>query len=575
MDFILNGSLKFFIIAAGVFVLCFFKKRNRALIFNIGFIFLAIGAIEQYFITKDKDPNKTTNSPGSACDSPILGFIPAKNFVNHNVSYRGDTLLYDVKCTIDENGLRKTPPIIPNDSTKSVVFFGCSFTFGWGLNDNEVMPNIVQENVKNNYKVYNFGYNGYGPHHMLAAIEHNMVAPVLKYPPKVFIYVAMDVHYYRVLGLNCYSRNALKYELDPKTNEPICVGHFGEGLKNKIENLEIVKFFRKSNTDTQNIKLFGAIILKSKKMLLDKFPNSEFHVILWNFEDSLSKKIQRELIKNKVAIHLVSDISPNIITNPNKYCIHYPYENHPNYKANKIIANYITKKIIDKNDSVETARVEHFDSSDALDDWTIKKFSWPENACEFLESQFSIANSCLTLTLDIDKNNKEKLFKSGTAQHNHSYQYGKFTARLKNNTAPGTVTSFFLETNWHYQNVKRREVSIQFSGKNKDQVFFVVKYFKEKNKPIEYSHRINLNFNSAEAFHDYTILWKENSFSLLIDNKLGWVESSIQIEDKMSMNLLQWALFPHDRSELHDLLGDVDSKQLPSKIYVDYISYKP
>ena len=569
-----DHSLIFFIIALILFITCFLTKKRKALFFNIGFFVLALGVVEKYFIIKNAEPNKTVLSPGSVQISPILGYKPTKNFVTHVVSYKGKTLLYDVKYTSDENGLRKTPPITPNDSTKSIVFFGCSFTFGHGLNDNAVMPNIVQEKVNNHYKVYNFANNGYGTQQMLAAIENNIVDTIVKFSPKAFIYVALPDHYYRILGQHCYNKDALKYVLDPKTGEPICAGHFGGNWFKNISNLEIFKLLKPSNEDN-NVKLFGAMVLKAKKILLSKYPKSEFHVIFWGYGTPLCLKMEEELRKNNITTHLVSDISPDIIMNLKKYCILYPFEQHPNYRANKLIANYIVNTIIDKNDSFKIPEMEHFEKADSLDNWTIKKYSWAENACEYKASQFTCPNSCLTLTLDINKDKSDKIYKSGDIQSNHSYQYGEFTVRLKNNTVPGAVSTFFLETNWHLEKIDRQVIEIQFVGKDKNQVAFAVRHFRNNKEPIAYVHQHKLKFNSADAFHDYTVVWNKNSISWYVDKTFVCSEQNILITNKMYINLNQWAIFPNDHGEFFTWLGHLDTKQLPSKVSVDYISYKP
>ncbi|MEK8021721.1 MAG: hypothetical protein VSS75_033010, partial [Candidatus Parabeggiatoa sp.] len=75
----------------------------------------------------------------------ILGYVPKKDIqVIAQKSYANE-LLYNVQYTIDKNGLRlgfnqsKKPPM------NSVLFFGGSFTFGEGVNDNETMPYRFEE----------------------------------------------------------------------------------------------------------------------------------------------------------------------------------------------------------------------------------------------------------------------------------------------------------------------------------------------------------------------------------------------------------------------------------------------
>lgn len=45
-----------------------------------------------------------------------------------------------------------------------IWIFGCSFTYGWSLNDNQTYPWLLQEKFPN-YEIVNFGVNGYGTLH--------------------------------------------------------------------------------------------------------------------------------------------------------------------------------------------------------------------------------------------------------------------------------------------------------------------------------------------------------------------------------------------------------------------------
>jgi hypothetical protein len=64
--------------------------------------------------------------------------------------------------TIVENGARATGPrTATRASHRDLIFVGCSFTFGWGLNDEETFAWKVQTALPH-WNVHNFGVNGYG-----------------------------------------------------------------------------------------------------------------------------------------------------------------------------------------------------------------------------------------------------------------------------------------------------------------------------------------------------------------------------------------------------------------------------
>jgi len=69
---------------------------------------------------------------------------------------------YSFKVTHLRNGLRITHPLNTYSAKpeKEVWIFGCSFTHGWSLNDDQTYPWLLQERLPS-YEVVNFGVEGY------------------------------------------------------------------------------------------------------------------------------------------------------------------------------------------------------------------------------------------------------------------------------------------------------------------------------------------------------------------------------------------------------------------------------
>ena len=71
---------------------------------------------------------------------------------------------YSYNATHLNNSLRITHPLNTyNQSSKKpeIWIFGCSFTYGWSLNDSETYPWLLQEKLPK-YEIVNFGVGGYG-----------------------------------------------------------------------------------------------------------------------------------------------------------------------------------------------------------------------------------------------------------------------------------------------------------------------------------------------------------------------------------------------------------------------------
>ena len=76
---------------------------------------------------------------------------------------------YSFNATHLNNSLRITHPLNTYNqfSQKPEIWiFGCSFTYGWSLNDSETYPWLLQEKLPK-YEIVNFGVNGYGTLHSL------------------------------------------------------------------------------------------------------------------------------------------------------------------------------------------------------------------------------------------------------------------------------------------------------------------------------------------------------------------------------------------------------------------------
>jgi len=87
-----------------------------------------------------------------------LGYLPVPG--TFKITLPGP---YSFRITHGENGLRLTRPLDtqPAGEKGQIWIFGCSFTEGWTLNDEETYPWLLQAQLKN-HDVVNFGVSGYG-----------------------------------------------------------------------------------------------------------------------------------------------------------------------------------------------------------------------------------------------------------------------------------------------------------------------------------------------------------------------------------------------------------------------------
>jgi hypothetical protein len=146
-------------------------------------------------------------SPGQ----PIIGWGPAApgKFHDFRIAPNGATV-YDATYTIDRNLLRKT---LSCQKGPAVVFFGCSFTFGDGVNDNQTLPQNFADLIGRKTRVLNLGFTGYGPQQFLREEQTGRFDKVIGTNPKLFVFLTAVWHAERTACKAYWTPRAPRYAL--------------------------------------------------------------------------------------------------------------------------------------------------------------------------------------------------------------------------------------------------------------------------------------------------------------------------------------------------------------------------
>jgi len=353
----------FLIIALVIFMLTTKRQSFRVGIANVLAFPIAIFIAEVYLYNMDSSiPSTRTGSyttDGYTRSDIDLGYAPLSGIERNLIVSKDATLIYDVIYNIGENGFRFTPS--SNDSsTKCVLFFGGSFTFGEGLNDNETLPHYLGTFLANGFKVINLGFHGYGPHQMLSAIENGIIDEETASCKSVkVIYSSIPDHIARASGYSPWDRHGPKYEIH--NGNIFRRGNFDDNtsflkttLLSKLNLSFVYKIFfdKRRNIATQKeTSKYFAMIEKSKFLLSSKFSESEFTLLFWD-KNNLSSEVDKmnsdlinqHLIDSNLNFYFVSDIIPNYQTNSGLYTVS-PFDKHPNKYINKNIAEFISIKL--------------------------------------------------------------------------------------------------------------------------------------------------------------------------------------------------------------------------------------
>lgn len=355
-----KGSLRglgytslFIILTASYILLAKFKK---VILSNIILVFLLLLIVEVFCFFKLGKPS-AYKKDFSAIELPEdhiakhIGVVPYADSVYHTIKMQNNDTVFNFKSTIDSNCKRATPNNSGNRS-KHALFFGCSITFGEGVQDNETMPYFFQEE-SNEYNAYNFGLSGHSTNHMLARLQYKPLDSQVKEKDGVAFYVFFWDHIYRSIGsMNRYTEwlhNAPFYYLDNgniKRNKMFCDGRIG--LSRIYESLYQTNIVKKFKLDLpirirkSHLNLVAEMINESKKIYQTQYPNNEFYCVIYP---------EWGKAKDNMTIDFKMALQEKGIKYIDFSWFEYKQEHtlgkdaHPNPKTHKTMANLILKEI--------------------------------------------------------------------------------------------------------------------------------------------------------------------------------------------------------------------------------------
>jgi hypothetical protein len=265
--------------------------------------------------------------------------------------FAGRTLLYDVKYTIDDNGLRTQGEAY---RSPRALFFGCSFTFGEGVADDETLPSAFQR--RTGLTAVNFGFHGYGPHQMLRALEIEMPRKMGHADAAAVTYVALPGHMDRSAGRSPWDRHGPRYRVvdgrlrfeGPFSTLPTPVEKLlGQwmlfsSLRDRLNELV--------HDEQKDRETYAAIVVEANRLVQAHY-GVPLQVLLWDVDpdpDAMYKEraewIKRELTRRGVRVVSLSERAPQL--GERRYYI--PIDGHPNgaayAEAAGVLAGFIAQR---------------------------------------------------------------------------------------------------------------------------------------------------------------------------------------------------------------------------------------
>ena len=333
----------------------------RVLGLNAAILTLGAGISETILLHREKLAADTRHYDGAPpVKNDWLGSAFRPSSVIHAWHREGDRLLFDVRYTNDSFGLRIGPPLSVERPKGTVLFFGCSYAYGEGLNDEATLPYQVGVASGGSYRILNFAGGGYGPHQMLSSLEHGLVDRVVGGDSvRYAVYEAIPEHVLRAVGRVPFQRHAPRYRI-ANDGKLVFAGHFDDRSPNRLkrvgqefERSALYRFMayqvpRLWPVPDSDLRTYLAIVSRSRDILRTKYPNIRFEVLLWGDGRDLEQRIATGLDRLGIPVQRVPEILPHFdeYLHGSRYRVS-PDDIHPDSIANAILARYLASRVPD------------------------------------------------------------------------------------------------------------------------------------------------------------------------------------------------------------------------------------
>jgi hypothetical protein len=280
----------------------------------------------------------------------LLGASPRPNAQVSVTKKLGNKTVYDVTYSIDEYGRRVIPMTNPDHRTKFILFFGGSYTFGEGVNDNETMPFYVSQ-FASKYKPYNYGFRGYGPQQMLAKLQDGEISKEIDEAEGILIYTFIDHHVNRAIGSMQIYEMAMgghyPYYVIDDNDKLIKKGDLTSGrpvvaaVYRLLTMSQILAYFQIDipKINDNHIRLTAKIIEESRNTFEEEFESDSFYVLFYPG----SKYSQKMIPYLKDADVKYLDYSKLIDTTSLDF--HIEGDGHPTAQAFETVAAKLVKSL--------------------------------------------------------------------------------------------------------------------------------------------------------------------------------------------------------------------------------------
>lgn len=358
-------------VAVGLCVLSFKVARAtfaRLAWLNVAIVVAFLGAYESFLSSRHAPEMAYDKSrgyrPGTYFESnEVLGYGPMPSVRVSTSRFVDGEPIYDVAHTIDERRMRVSPPIPPGVPRDGCVwFFGGSYTFGEGVEDDEAMPYLVGIKSGGRYEIRNFGFHGYGPNQMLAQLRTGESEARAGCAPTHVVYQGGIFHARRSVGRVPWGPAAPVFVFDENGGlelwgkaEDYDFGGPSADMLSILGRSRIYKRHLAQYVDpyarpwsAADVEMMFALVEESASIVSRRFPEAEFHVLVWqtNPNWAYSQEYVAMLERAGIETHKISDaIEDYQRPRDPRYHLH-SHDGHPSVAAHEEISDYVVRNIL-------------------------------------------------------------------------------------------------------------------------------------------------------------------------------------------------------------------------------------
>lgn len=279
---------------------------------------------------------------------PYLGYKPRPDTTLVGLRTKNGVPIYRITFQTDSNHLRVTPNQNPR-ADRYALFFGCSMTFGEGVESNETLPYYFSK-TDSSYHAYNLAYSGYGPHQTLSRLQHNSPKRFVKEPTGVAFYTFIPDHVNRVVQtLTNYGYNRGNAPYYYREGDSLRYGglfrdarQFRNGLYEVMEKSNTLKLFNigypfRLSDDDYN--LTADVLAAAAKEYRRQFGNDRFYVIIYPTTLPMSDFVKK--LKDRG----VNVLDYSQLFDPTAKGYSIPDDEHPTPMANRLLIAQLQKDL--------------------------------------------------------------------------------------------------------------------------------------------------------------------------------------------------------------------------------------